>query len=114
MTKKNRNAIGVVYSTNQDFQYTYSTEEGVETLPPNQQTLYVQLDRKQRGGKQVTLVTGFVGTNEDLEALGKELKTKCGVGGSAKDGEIIIQGDFVTRIFDLLSAKGYKTKRKGG
>ena len=114
MKDNNKDAIGIVYSTNKDFQYQYSQEQEQETLPANQQTLYIQLDKKQRGGKKVTLITGFVGSNDDLTALGKELKTKCGVGGSSKEGEIIIQGDFVARIADLLAAKGYKTKRKGG
>ena len=111
---KNSKKIGVVYSTNPDFQYQFEDdEEVVETLPPQQQNLRVQLDRKQRGGKQVTLVTGFVGTNDDLSALAKELKTKCGVGGSSKDGEILIQGDFRDKILELLLNKGYKAKKSG-
>ncbi|MDR0789964.1 MAG: translation initiation factor [Bacteroidales bacterium] len=114
MKDKNKNAIGIVYSTDKNFQYQHSEQQEQETLPPNQQTLYVQLDKKQRGGKKVTLITGFVGTDEDLTALSKELKAKCGVGGACKDGEILIQGDFVTRIQELLTTKGYKTKRKGG
>ena len=93
MSKKNSNRIGVVYSTNPDFQYEEIEEFEQETLPNNQQKLYVQLDKKQRAGKQVTLITGFVGTSEDLEILGKELKNKCGVGGSVKNGEILLQGD---------------------
>ena len=76
MTKKNKNVFGVLYSTNKDFQYEYQTEEVAEILPPNQQTLYVQLDKKQRGGKQVTLITGFVGANEDLVALGKVVSVR--------------------------------------
>ncbi len=105
-----RQAIGVVYSTNPDYNYQYDDEPEAETLPPSQQKLRVAIDRHHRGGKTVTLVTGFVGTDDDLQALGKLLKSKCGVGGSAKDGEIIVQGEFVEKVKQLLAAEGYRVK----
>ena len=113
MSKKNSNRIGVVYSTNPDFEYEEIEELEEETLPNNQQRLYVQLDKKQRAGKQVTLITGFVGRSEDLEKLGKELKNKCGVGGSVKNNEILLQGDFRQKVVDYLIQKDYKVKQKG-
>ena len=103
--------LGVVYSTNPDFKYETPAEEETETLPPERQKLLVGIDRRNRGGKQVTLVSGFVGREEDLSALAKTLKTRCGVGGAAKDGEILIQGDFRDRVVQLLLAMGYKAKR---
>jgi translation initiation factor 1 len=109
-----KSRLNVVYSTNPDFQYTTQNGDEQQTLPPNKQNLRVCLDKKQRKGKQVTLVTGFTGTVEDLKDLGKELKTKCGTGGSVKDGEIIIQGDFCDKILELLVKSGYKAKRSGG
>ena len=103
--------LGVVFSTNPDFTYTEETVEEAATLEPSKQNLIVAIDRKGRAGKQVTLVTGFVGTADDLAELGRTLKVKCGVGGSAKDGEIAIQGDFRDRIVNLLKDMGYKAKR---
>ena len=115
MNKKNKQRINVVYSTNPNFHYEEASEEQATTLLPNQQKLYVSIDRKQRAGKEVTLVEGFVGSDDDLKELGKMLKSKCGVGGSAKDGEILIQGSFKQKVFDLLVASGYsQTKQKGG
>ncbi len=104
----------MVYSTNPEFQFESEQQDDHKTLPPNQQRLYVRLDRKNRKGKSVTLIEGFQGTEEELKSLAKELKSKCGVGGSAKDGEILIQGDFRDRILTLLEEKGYKVKRAGG
>ena len=100
--------LGVLYST--DPNYSYTTEEDrpeVATLPPSGQRLRLSLSRKQRGGKEVTLITGFVGSDEDLEALGKTLRQRCGVGGSAKDGEILIQGDQRTKLLTILHSLGY-------
>lgn len=104
---------GVVYSTDSDFSYAEDTKDEIDTLPINKQQLKVLLDRKSRKGKIVTLVEGFVGKDEDLEDLAKLLKQKCGVGGSAKDGTILIQGDFKQKIFDLLGSLGYKVKQVG-
>lgn len=103
--------LGVVYSTNPDFQY--QTERKVEetTLEAGRQRLVVRIDRRQRAGKQVTLVEGFVGSSDDLAALAKTLKTRCGVGGTAKDGEITIQGDLRDKIVALLTSMGYNAKR---
>ncbi|MDR0803107.1 translation initiation factor [Fluviicola sp.] len=114
MSKKNKDRINVVYSTNPDFSYDYDDQKEQETLEPSRQLLYVSLDRKQRGGKEVTLVEGFIGTEDDLKELGKMLKSKCGVGGTAKDGEIIVQGAFRDKVIELLEKAGYKTRRKGG
>lgn len=108
-TKNNdwKERLNIVYSTNPDYQYQTEQEEEPDRLPAAQQKLRVQLDRRNRGGKTVTLVTGFIGTDEDLKALGKLLKSKCGVGGSAKDGEIIVQGDFKQKVIDLLKQEGF-------
>ena len=106
-----KSRLGVVYSTNPDFQYETETTSEAETLPPARQRLIVRIDRRQRAGKQVTLVEGFVGTSDDLAALAKTLKTKCGVGGTAKDGEITIQGDLRDKVTALLQSMGYNAKR---
>lgn len=103
-----------MYSTNPDYHYETENEEEESTLMPSQQKLRVQLDRKNRGGKVVTLVTGFIGTEDDLKELGKLLKSKCGVGGSAKDGEIIVQGDFKQKVVDLLKKEGYTQTKPVG
>jgi len=113
MSKKN-NINGVVYSTDPSFEYDYEVTPETETLGAGQQDLRVQLDKKQRNGKAVTLITGFKGTAADLEILGKKLKTKCGAGGAAKNGEIIVQGDFRDKILDYLKSEGYRVKRSGG
>jgi translation initiation factor 1 len=113
MSKKNdwKKREGIVYSTESSFQFEYQQQEEAKTLPPQQQNLKVGLDKSMRAGKQVTLVTGFIGVTNDLEQLGKLLKSKCGVGGSVKDGEIIIQGDHRDKIVDLLKKDGYKAKK---
>ena len=99
--------LGMVYSTNPDFKYNTGEEDEKDTLPKEKQSLRISLDKRNRGGKTVTLVTGFIGKDDDLTALGKLLKVKCGVGGSAKDGEIIIQGDVRQKVADILKKEGY-------
>lgn len=106
-----KDRLGVVFSTNPDFQYTTAQAQEAETLPPAKQRLIVGIDRRNRGGKQVTLVTGFVGKADDLKELGRVLKTRLGVGGSAKDGEITIQGDFRDKTVQILQSLGYQAKR---
>ena len=108
MSNDRKKRINVVYSTNPDFAYEYAGETEPETLAPERQNLRVVTDTKQRKGKTVTLVQGFVGTSDDLEALARLLKNKCGTGGSAKDGEILIQGDVREKVLTLLRAAGYR------
>jgi translation initiation factor 1 len=105
---------GVVYSTSNSFEFNDQDRDEIHSLPPEKQDLRVLLDKKSRGGKQVTLVTGFVGNDEDLKALGKTLKSRCGVGGNTKNGEIIIQGDQREKVLEYLSTEGYKAKQSGG
>lgn len=110
-SKKNRD--GVVYSTDDSFEYNYASDDESATLPPAQQNLKVFLDRK-KAGKIVTIVNNYVGKNDDLEVLGKMLKSKCGVGGTVKEGEILIQGEVRDKVIDLLIKAGYKAKKAGG
>ena len=116
MAKKNKwkGREGVVFSTGDEYDYSYDGTEEKETLARNDQLLYVELDKKARGGKKVTLISSFVGTDDDLKTLGKTLKSKCGVGGSAKDGEILIQGDHRDKAVGILEGLGYRVKRRGG
>ncbi|WP_199121041.1 translation initiation factor [Pedobacter sp. ASV28] len=118
MSKQKKKIIndfgGIMFSTDPDFVYEANEAKTAQTLPSSQQDLRVLLDRKNRGGKTVTLITGFIGTDADLEALTKTLKTKCGVGGAAKEGEIILQGDFKEKVFLFLQKEGYKVKKSGG
>jgi translation initiation factor 1 len=105
---------GIIYSTDPQYSYTYNNEEEEDTLPPAQQLLYVSIDRKQRKGKTVTLISGFVGKGEDRVDLARLLKSKCGTGGTVKDQAILIQGDFREKVIQVLNDNGYRTKRSGG
>lgn len=109
-----KSRLGMVYSTNPDFEYSSSEDESEESVAPSKQDLRVWLDRKQRGGKVATLVCGFRGSETELKELARTLKSKCGVGGAAKDGEIIIQGDHRDKVVELLLKAGYKCKKAGG
>ncbi len=113
-SKKLNSFEGIVFSTNPDYEYQQNEASEEVTLPNNQQNLRVQLDKKQRAGKAVTLVSNFIGNEQDLQALGKMLKTKCGVGGSVKDNEILIQGDWRKKVIEILQKEGYKVKQVGG
>jgi translation initiation factor 1 len=112
--RKKRDNSGFVFSTDDDFEFDYS-EEDIETLDPSEQKLRVQHDRKGRKGKTVTLITGFIGSEEDMKELTKLLKSKCGVGGSCKDGEIVIQGEKKSKVIEVLKKEGYsRVKGIGG
>ena len=114
MAKNNndwKDRLNVVYSTNPDFSYDTGETEEPETQAPEKQPLKIQLDKRNRNGKSVTLITGFSGKEEDLKELGKTLKTKCGVGGSSKDGEILIQGDYRAKVLEILKKEGYTKAR---
>lgn len=113
MTNDWKERLGVVFSTNPDYKYDTKEEVETATLEPQKQNLRIWLDRL-KGGRVATVVRGFVGTYDDLAAMGKELKTRCGVGGTAKDGEIIIQGDHRDRVMELLQKAGYRCKKSGG
>lgn len=114
MSKKDKTRVNVVYSTNPNFNFEEESDE-IETLDNQHQQLKVCIDRKQRKGKSVTIISGFLGSDEDMQNLAKTLKTKCGVGGNVKDGEILIQGELKDKVYDLLINLGYtKTKKIGG
>ena len=113
MSKK-KNRVNVVYSTNPDFSYEEDQDEEMETLAPEQQQLKVWIDKKQRAGKEASIVKGFIGTESDLKDLAKKIKQACGTGGSVKDGEIIIQGDKRDAIIAMLTKERYKAKKAGG
>ncbi|MGB0166323.1 MAG: translation initiation factor [Luteibaculum sp.] len=113
MGKRKKSNSGMVFSTNPDFEFDHE-EEAEETLPPEEQDLRVWLDKKNRGGKEASIIRGFIGSEDDLKDLAKQIKQACGTGGSAKDGEIIIQGDKRDKIMDFLNKQGYKAKKSGG
>ncbi len=112
MSNNRKNREGIVYSTIENYQYQTGNNQEPDTLLPNEQKLIISLDKKQRAGKQVSLISGFIGKEVDLQILTKLLKNKCGVGGSAKDGEIIIQGDLRDKIGEILKKEGYQIKMK--
>jgi translation initiation factor 1 len=111
MSNKNKKLQGIVYSTNPDYLPNDEVSDFMETLSPNKQNLLVRISTQGRGGKKATLVQRFVGSESDLENLGKDLKKHCGTGGTVKDGEIIIQGDLCQKVVDYLITKGYKARK---
>lgn len=113
MPGKNKNKVGVVFSTNPDFEYQFHKKEEIETLMPEKQNLKIRLDKKQRNGKQVTLIENFVGTESDAQSLGKDLKNACGAGGSVKDRLVMIQGDKRNAVLTWLTKAGYQAKISG-
>lgn len=113
MSKNKKIPVGVVYSTDPTFDFSYDQAEESDTLAPKKQNFKIQLDKKARAGKQVTLISGFIGKTDDLDALGKKLKSHCGCGGSVKDGEILLQGDFREKTLEFLTKLGYKAKKSG-
>ena len=114
MAKSKKNRVGVVYSTSDNYTYTYNNQPQSKKLAPEEQLLYVSRDKKNRKGKEATLVEGFIGPEDELKELAKILKTKCGVGGNAKDDYIVIQGDKRSKVKEILESAGYKVKMKGG
>lgn len=114
MAQNKKNRKGIVFSTNSDFDYNYNQTKEQTTLPPEDQLLYISRDRKNRRGKEATLIENFIGATDDLKELAKTLKNACGVGGNAKDGYILLQGDRRTKVKELLESKGYRVKLKGG
>jgi len=106
-----KDRLNIVYSTNPDYQYDTANTEEPDTLPKEKQQLKISLDKRNRKGKTVSLITGFVGKEEDFQALGKMLRVKCGVGGTAKNGEIIVQGDFRNKLLEILQKEGYIKSR---
>lgn len=113
MSKNNdwKERLNIVYSTNPDFAYQTEKEAPAETLPAEKQPLRIELDKRHRNGKTATLITGFTGSDDDLKELARLLKTKCGVGGSARDGEILIQGDLRQKVKEILIGEGYTRTR---
>ena len=114
MKKKHKGRSGIVYSTDPGYEYDYENDNKEETPAPGEQDLRVSIDRKGRKGKTVTLVSGFKGKEDDLSELARMLKSRCGTGGSAKDRQVIIQGDFCDKIIGILGKEGYNVKKSGG